>query len=265
MNSASLSGSGQRAEDRVALLFKAHGWKVQRKPAVGPHQVDLVARKGREVLLVEVKALSEGRPDRVIPLLSQAILQAKAYARARGKARPLAVVYVGDASPSLLNQVTEFSRDFAPDVAVGVISENGVRYFLGEGLEGLNVQPDVVRKGLAKSPSRGPYIFSDLNQWMLKVLLAPEIPERLLAAPRSEYRNASELASAANVSVMSAFRFVQQLRNEGFLDESSPRLRLVRRDDLFRIYHPTDLEIGRRCRHKIENSSLLGFLRIADV
>jgi hypothetical protein len=69
---------------------------------------------------------------------------------------------------------------------------------------------------------------------MLKVLLAPEIPERLLAAPRDRYRNASQLAAAASVSVMSAFRFVQQLRAEGFCDESSRGLELVRREELFR-------------------------------
>ncbi len=235
-------GVGQHAEGLVAQIFDAHGWQVQRGPAVGPHhRADLLVRKDQQVYLVEVKALSEGRPDRVIPLLSQAILQAKAYAREHGKARPLAAVYVGDASPSLLRHVREFSRDFASDVAVGVISENGVQCFMGEGLEELSLRPPVLRRGSAKSPARPPHIFSDLNQWMLKVLLAPEIPERLLAAPRSEYRNASELASAANVSVMSAFRFVRQLRDEGFLDESSPRLRLVRRDDLFRHWRSVAL------------------------
>src|SRR5207244_10811364 len=49
-----------------------------------------------------------------------------------------------------------------------------------------------------------------------------------------EYRNASELAAAANVSVMSAFRFVRQLRMEAFLDESRSNLRVVRLDDLLR-------------------------------
>ena len=233
MSSAPSPGPGQRAEDLVAQIFGGHGWEVQREPAAGPYQADLLVRKGRQVFLIEVKALSEGRPDRVIPLLSQAILQAQAHSRALGVARPLAVVYVGDASPSLLKQVREFSKDFASDVAVGVISESGVQCFLGEGLEGLSVEPPVLRKGPAKSPGRAPHIFSDLNQWMLKVLLAPEIPERLLAAPRGEYRNVSELAAAANVSLMSASRFAQQLREEGFLDESSPRLKLVRRSDLF--------------------------------
>ena len=77
-------------------------------------------------------------------------------------------------------------------------------------------------------------LFSDLNQWMVKVLLAPELPDALLKAPRGQYRNASQLARAAQVSVMSAFRFVQQLHEEGYLHESAPNLELVRRKDLFR-------------------------------
>ncbi len=76
-------------------------------------------------------------------------------------------------------------------------------------------------------------LFSDLNQWMLKVLLAPELPDALLASPRGQYRNASQLARAANVSVMSAFRFVQLLEREGYLHEAASSLRLVRREDLF--------------------------------
>jgi hypothetical protein len=75
-------------------------------------------------------------------------------------------------------------------------------------------------------------LFSDLNQWMLKVLLAPELPEHLLSAPRGRYANVSQLARAARVSVMSAFRFVQQLKDDGYLHESSRALALVRRDDL---------------------------------
>ena len=76
---------------------------------------------------------------------------------------------------------------------------------------------------------------------MLKVLLAPLLPEELLRAPRREYRNASELAAAAGVSVMSAFRFVRQLRQEGFLDNSDGPLRLVRRQELLRRWQAANL------------------------
>ena len=226
-------GAEFRAEDLVAELFSGHGWKVRRDLDIGPYEPDFLVRKGRRAFVVEVKVFSEGRPDRVIPLLSHAILQARAYALAL-KVQPMAVIYGREASPSLISQVGLFSKDFAPDVAVGIISEDGVRYFSGEGLEELNVDPNRVRRGPAGSPGRVARLFSDLNQWMLKVLLAPEIPEPMLGAPRGRYHNVSELAEAARVSVMSAFRFHQQLRAEGFLDESSGHLNLVRRPELFR-------------------------------
>ena len=69
---------------------------------------------------------------------------------------------------------------------------------------------------------------------MLKVLLAPEVPEALLSAPRRQYMNASQLAETAKVSMMSAFRFVEHLKSEGYLSESDSYLNLVRREDLFR-------------------------------
>jgi len=67
---------------------------------------------------------------------------------------------------------------------------------------------------------------------MLKVLLAPRIPESYLSAPRGQYQGASQLAEAAGVSVMSAYRFVEQFSKEGFLDSRSEVLRVVRSKEL---------------------------------
>ncbi|MDP2053042.1 MAG: hypothetical protein Q8L75_05365 [Acidobacteriota bacterium] len=222
-----------KAEDLVAELFSAHDWKVQRQLDIGPYEPDFLVKRGRQAFVVEVKAHSEGRGDRVIPLLSHAILQARAYAAAL-KVPPMAVVYVRDASPSLVSQVGLFAKDYANDVAIGIVSEAGLRFFVGEGLEDMNLSAHMVRVSPSRSAGRAPNLFSDLNQWMLKVLLAPEIDERLLSAPRGRYRNVSDLAKAADVSVMSAFRFHEQLREAGFVDESSPYLNLVRRAELFR-------------------------------
>ena len=75
-------------------------------------------------------------------------------------------------------------------------------------------------------------MFSDLNQWMLKILLAEWIPADLLSAPRERFRNPTELARAADVSVMSAFRLVRQLANENFIEQDEERLQLVRIPEL---------------------------------
>src|SRR5581483_10320245 len=126
------------------------------------------------------------------------------------------------------------------------IDLDGLRFFIGPGLELLNAPHESVRKRIAMPPqASASQLFSDLNQWMLKVLLAPQIPEHLLSAPRGEYRNASQLAEAANVSVMSAFRFVKQMQDEGFLESSSDRLCIVRIDHLMRHWQAASLRSHR--------------------
>lgn len=228
-----------RAEDEIAELLRAAGWRVDHRPAGAGSGADLILTQKKLTYVAEVKATSEGRPDRVIALLAQAILQAQAYARDVPKAQPLALIWVAQASPALLRKVDDFRSRFAPDIAMGVVSGNGARHFAGSGLAELNTAPSPARKALLSPPRHTSNLFSDLNQWMLKVLLAPDVPEHLLTAPRNTYRNVSELAAAADVSVMSAFRFATRLREEGFLDESGGYLRLVRRSELFRRWQST--------------------------
>ena len=57
--------------------------------------------------------------------------------------------------------------------------------------------PRTIRVRRRIAGQRLPHLFSDLNQWMLKVLLAESIPANLLSAPRARYRNPTELARAA--------------------------------------------------------------------
>ncbi len=229
-------------ENLVAGFFREHGWRVKKEPLSADKGVDLVAVHGDKRYFFQCKAASEGRPDRLVPLLSQAILQARAYAQAQPKpAAPLAVVAAPAISLSAVNSLVSFRSQFAPDVAIGIVDREGLRYFIGPGLENLNVSPPRrIRRQKLPSPESA-YLFSDLSQWMLKILLAPFIPEDLLRAPRGEYRNASELAAAADVSVMTAFRFVRQLRQDGFLDENEEPLRLVRREELLRHWQAAHL------------------------
>lgn len=226
------SKSGARAERELEALFSDHAWKVQRSVRVGNAEIDLKLSKSGRTYVAEIKAGAEGRPDRVLALLSQAILQAQHYARLVRSAKPLAIVHVPVASQQLVKRFKEFHGKYAPEAAVGLVAGNGIRYFAGDGLENLGTSATAGPR--TNTPERPTNLFSDLNQWLLKVLLAPEIPERFLAAPRQEYRNASELAAAADVSVMSAFRFVSRLRDEGFLDESRGNLMLVRRQEILR-------------------------------
>lgn len=221
---------------KLAELFRMHGWQVEEEPGHGYGSAlrpDLVVESGALGYAVEVKAMGEGRPDRALALLSQALLQADRHAALLGM-RPLAVVYVSNALPSLWNKLVQFRQDYAPNAAIGLVSDAGWRQFIGPGLEYMNVEPpDLSGKERVPKPRKASDLFSDLNQWMLKVLLAPELPEHLLNAPRGEYRSVSQLAYAAGLSTMSASRFINRLREEGFVEDSVRGLRLVRRRELF--------------------------------
>jgi hypothetical protein len=216
-------------------LFRRGGWSIHSRPSAGS-QADLVIESAGKKYVVEIKRSPEGRRDRLIPLLAQAILQAQAAARLYLKsAIPVAVVASPRISDSVATQVKEFALAHAPKVGIGIIDSEGLRVFHGFGLEKFNSERSSgsrVHLPVESPPST--YLFSDLNQWMLKILLGQDIQESLLSIPRGQYRNGRMLAQAAGVSPMSASRFVRELLSEGFLDRRKGSLCLVRREDLMR-------------------------------
>lgn len=217
----------------VDLLRRA-GWSVQeRQPA--DRQADLIVASKGQKYVIELKRSPEGRRDRLIPLLSQAILQAQAAARnVSDSAIPVAVVASRHVPNSVAAQLKLFALNHAPNVGMGVMDSEGFRTFHGFGLERLNSERSTRSQRGEPVLSESSYLFSDLNQWMLKVLLGQNIPEPLLGVPRGQYRSGRQLAEAAVVSAMSASRFVRQLSSEGFLDERKGLLRLVRMEELLR-------------------------------
>jgi hypothetical protein len=259
--SASQSRSA-RARELLAAYFQKSNWRVEPHSSIDSGgkrlDADLVIRKGAVSYVVEVKAAPEGRADRTVPLWAQACLQASNLAAASSLV-PLAVVAAPEIGPRAAEQVMNFAHRYAPDVAVGVIDFAGLRCFRGPGIDQMP-EEDARPNKRSNARDESASLFSDLNQWMLKVLLAPDIPAHLLSAPRHKYKNASELAHAANVSVMSAFRFVQQLARDGHLDESVRHLRLVRREELFQrweawalVRRPKELPVRFLLRGKIES------------
>jgi len=168
-----------------------------------------------------------------VPLLAEAILHAQAYARKLPPARPLAIIASPHLSPAVVDQALEFQQAYASDVAVGFLDDRGFRVFRAPGLESLNSSFPEIHQRKSPIPELKSYsLFSDLGQWMLKVILAQHIEPRFLRAPRLKIHNASELALAAGVSQVSASRLVRQLEAEGFLNSYADQLELVRVQDL---------------------------------
>lgn len=221
----------KRYLDEFAAFVRNAGWGVASYPEAPP-DIDFLIYKDWRKYVVELKRSPESRRDRIVPLLSEAILQVQASSRRLQKGEPLAVIASRNISPHIVEQVLSFWQKYAANVSIGLFDEQGFRLFRGPGLEDLSSSPpDVSLRPQSIKPKSYP-LFSDLGQWMLKVVLAQYIDPKFLRGPRKPLRNASELASAAGVSPMSASRLLRQLLAEGFLDSRSDRLRLVRFEDL---------------------------------
>lgn len=230
---------GTRSDEFEQILtaaFRKAGLRVKRPVSAADDGADIVFEKDGKRYLVQCKVSSEGRSDRLIPLLSQAILQAHAHAQQRGSATPIAVVAARHIPASVASQIQEFAKRYAPEVGVGVIDAEGLRSFIGFGLEGLDAKPSRRQDSeVARAPRRSD-LFSDLNQWMLKVLVGQRLPETLIAVPRDPIRNASQLAKVADVSIMSASRFVNQLSDRKFLHRRDDLLQIARVDELLELW-----------------------------
>ena len=84
-NPSDANGRAKRAQSLVHQLFVDAGWAVDSGRRFGDLQPELVARRGDAAYAVEIKAAAEGRSDRLVPLLAQAVLQAQRVAgRKRG-------------------------------------------------------------------------------------------------------------------------------------------------------------------------------------
>ena len=229
----SIRHSAGAFERIVRDAFRDAGLKVLRQVPVGNTQADFLADSGGRKYLVGVQSLSEGRRDRLIPLLAQGILQSKTAAEnCPFPAVPVAVVGSNRVPISVADEARRFAARHAPEVGAGVVDAEGLRVFTGHGLERLDARPTRRATVVAGPRPRPPRLFSDLNQWMLKILVGQVLPPSSMNVPKGEFRNPSQLAAAANVSTMSASRFVHRLADEGFLDKREGRLKLVRIEEL---------------------------------
>src|SRR5436190_16011594 len=160
----------RQAESLLAEIFEQAGWRVKREPHRQKARLDMIVRRPGVVYAAEVKAGVEGRGDRLVPLFAQAMLQS--LHNAGKSAAPLAVVAAPKISPRVAQQVLKFAEQYAPQAAAGVIDFEGLRMFRGAHLEALNAEAPRRSAIRSKSPRVSGHLFSDLNQWMLKVLLA---------------------------------------------------------------------------------------------
>jgi DNA-binding MarR family transcriptional regulator len=239
----------------LADAFSAEGWNVDREQVHRDRNrtstIDLVVARGELRYAVELKTARDGRGLQLESLLANAILQANWRAKLAGNGcTALAVVGAPAISNRIVQDLKEYVETVTPGQPYGIIDARGRLNMFGEGLSDLKI-PTLQGTGDLDLPAdTTPDLFSDRNQWALKVLLAARLPAQLLVAPDAPIETGRALAGAAGISTATASRLIGQLKDEGFLDRNQPPYKLVRVKELLARWRAVQMKACRELRVK---------------
>lgn len=213
-------------EDVLAQRLKEAGADVAL-----PLDDDLGIQLGAGQFVVHLKAARDARARILQSFLAEGVLEAQA--RARNQVPLLPMVGAPAVSDGMVNRLQAFVHRVAPKQRWGVVDGRGrLEIFAGD--DSIHFPPrDEPTPQLRSQRSS---LFTDVHQWLLKVLLAPELPRDLLAAQRESITSTRSLAKAAEVSVGSAGRFLSALTAEGFLARSGRQIQIARRQELLEVW-----------------------------
>ena len=211
----------------IGEAFAEDGWDVERDPVVRKMRPDLRVKKARCTYIVELRAHPESRRPILRALLADAVLRARRMAVA-DNVSPLAIVGTRRVSASMLEYLVEYARRFVEGSAWGVVDASGRISLFGHGLE--TVSRVASGRALSVRRSAPPSVnpFSDLGQWLLKVMMAQQLSPDLLSAPRSSFMTAGQLGRVAGISVPSAYRIINALVSEGYVRQWEGKLEIAR-------------------------------------
>ncbi len=210
----------RRAVGHLADALESAGWRLVRPKAAGS---DLHVSRGRQRFAIEFKYAREPRGPILRALLADAILSGRA--RAGGREGVVAVVGAPAISSAMAASLEAYASEVASGQPFGYVDERGLVRLHGTGLE--DVRRESVPAGAAARPQAQPRdLFSDMNQWMLKVLVAHPLAEKMISIPRQPVGSAAGLARVAGASVPAAWRLLTALNGAGHLGERGHLVRI---------------------------------------
>jgi len=213
------------------------GW-TWRGPIPSGGEGTHVKIQGKAYRLV-LNAVPVARGPELERALADASLRAQRAAKeSNPREIPLPIVATRSLSPNMVQRLDQYAEVHLGDSPWGAFDLAGAWHFVKipqamhpESMH-LSIKAPPVSIRQAPPPSHDP--FSDLGQWLSKVVLAQDLKEDLISAPRGLLRNQADLASAANVSLPTVSRWAKELRIMGFLGTSHRGFSIVRRRDFLK-------------------------------
>lgn len=230
----------QEAEELAAEALRAHLPKARVTAFRGTDEGTdiLIRRPDGSSAAVEVKQVSVARHDDVIGRLATSVLRRNKSAtgkRAHGAVRigSAVVIVAPRATPGSAAALEKFAKMYAPEMGWGLIDDSGA-CFLELPFWNVSVRERGRSRVAAGAVSPKPALFSDLHAWILKVLLLADVDPPLWSGPRVRVTTVEQLQRECHISRMTAYRFLQTLESEDFVQRSGGAFSIVRRAELVR-------------------------------
>jgi hypothetical protein len=188
--------------------------------------IDLLLRRNDGPGLVVVIIMTTVRVTDLLGRLALAAIQWKSPSREL-PGNPVFVVAGPRIGRKTINEVELFFSENLPDLEWGLIDVRGTVRLKARSLA-MDVAEYTVPVRSESSSRHSRRLFSDLNRWMLKILLLRQMPEAKWGGPREKPNTPTALHRIAGVSVETAHRFVRTMEDLDFIRRSRQGLKLVR-------------------------------------
>lgn len=193
-------------------------------PAASVPVSEFVVTSGKKTRTVVVSSLPAIRiPDLLGRLAFMAINQ---NITGQAGASPMILVAAKQISAKSISAVESFMAANLSGREWGLIDTQGNVRLLVPSL-GLDINETSVRTAKKRPSRQSKELFSDLNRWMLKILLLRHLPKHLWGGPTGPIATPTDLARVAGVSVEMAHRFFRTFEQYGYIRRTSRGLQLL--------------------------------------
>ena len=183
----------------------------------GQPRPDLVARRGPDSYIVEIKSQAPFRKSEFLGAVAHGIIALHGLHAPDQGLKPLLAVWVENARPNAAPEFESYVSRHAPWLNWLMVDASGWRKWKIAGEQGeerpARAEPDHSRR--PRTMKSNP--FAPRLQWMLKLLLLPGLDRKYWSGQDRQPESVSDLAAKAGVSKSHAWNLVSLLEQRGYL------------------------------------------------
>ncbi|MDZ4819199.1 MAG: hypothetical protein SGJ20_09530 [Planctomycetota bacterium] len=191
---------------------------------------DFALKTSNSQIVVKVKATQSARLVDLEGRLASASLQVQRFAKEAG-ARPVIMIDLPKLGPKALVFALDYMAQNAPEIGWCLFDSSGAFRFEIPTLGISKSKKPRLEYKSRRSPARES-LFSDLNRWMLKILLMRDVPSNLWGGPKERVMSAKDLRTVAKVSTEKAYSFLRAFAEAGYVRETSDGIIVTRRAEM---------------------------------